>query len=323
MQLFRFFIAAVLSFGILIGLQKMAASPSVHGLNAWAPYVLAFGLFAIAIFYRKHLLRWLFPALAFLPLMTSCNFVPSDKIGVRAENFGKSPDDFHLVYGKFPADWSASSWNLEYPGQSFAIPVDGFNVYCKDGVSLWCDPSVLCELIRTDAACQKYAFKFSAYKEEAQFQAAIQQVGLKECLDAVRNTIAAAVSDSIIFNRGHFETLVQNQLSKAFSDKYGINLSQFSMVLAPPKALQDAINDRLLEQEQTKKTMASLQNAEAKLKLAQIDRRRFDIESQGLTPQQLQKMQMEYNFNAWVRLANSPNKAFISGNPTSFMVNGQ
>jgi hypothetical protein len=228
--------------------------------------------------------------------LPSCNYIPADKIGVRAENYGKSPEDFRIVYGKFPRDWSASSWNLEYPGQSFGVPIEGFNVFCKDGVSLWCDPSVLCELIRTDEACRKYAFKFFSYQSAEAFQKAIEQVVLKETLDAVRNVIGNAISDSIIFNRGTFEMQMQNQLSSVMVEKYGLNLSQFSVTLAPPEALQRAINDRLLALEETKKTMASLNNAEAKLRLAEIDQRRMRIESEGLTPPVLKKMEMEYSF---------------------------
>jgi len=303
-------------------LQKIASDPSLSGLYAWLPYI-GYALLISSIFWgRITMSKWIGTIPILLVFFSSCNYIASDKIGVRAENFGKSPSDFHLVYGKFPQDWSASSWNIEYPGQSFGIPVDGFNVYCKDGVSLWCDPSVLCELIRTDEACQKYAFKFSAYPSQEQFEKAIQQVILKECLDAVRNTINESISDSIIFNRAKYETLMQNQLSKVLLDKYGINLSQFSTILVPPQELQKAINDRLLAQEETKKTMASLENATARLKLAEIDQKRMQIESAGLTPSILRKMEMEYNYNGWVTLAQSQNKVFISGSPSHFMVNG-
>lgn len=320
MKLNRIFLLVILALALLFLFQRVATDRGVNGLYAYLPYSALFAVVVCAVLFRQKIANWIGLSCLALMGLSSCAYVPSDKIGVRVENFGKTPDDFKLVYGKFPQDWSASSWNIEYPGQSFGIPFDGFNVYCKDGVSLWCDPSILCELIRTDDACRKYAFKFAAYKDESSFQTAIHQVILKEGLDAIRDQIGASVSDSILFERGKYEVRIQDQLRKALDSKYGINLSQFSVVLAPPEALQKAINDRLLAQEETKKTMASLQNAEAKLKLAEIDQRRMRIESQGLTPEILEKMKIEYSYNAWYHLANSPNKVFVSGNPVNFMM---
>lgn len=322
MKFNRLILAIVASLGFLFAFQRLAADRNINGAAAYIPYLALVAVVILAILNWQKLGKWIgFSALA-LFLLPSCNYIPADKVGVRVENFGKSPEDFKIVYGKFPADWSASSWNLDYPGQSFGVPIEGFNVFCKDGVSLWCDPSILCELIRTDEACQKYAFKFFSYQSAEAFQKAIEQVVLKETLDAVRNVIGGAISDSIIFNRGAFELRMQTQLSKVMVEKYGLNLSQFSVILAPPEALQKAINDRLLAQEETKKTMASLDNAKAKLQLAEIDQRRMRIESEGLTPAILKKMELEYNHQAWLYLAGSNNKAFISGQPTHFMISG-
>lgn len=322
MKLNRIILLIVAVFGTLFIFQRFAADRNINGLAAYLPYLALAALLWVAIANIQKIGKWIGLSMLAFIVLPSCNYIPADKIGVRVENFGKSPNDFKIVYGKFPADFSASSWNLDYPGQSFGVPIEGFNVFCKDGVSLWCDPSVLVELIRTDDACQKYAFKFFSYQSAESFQKAIEQVLLKETLDAVRSVIGGSISDSIIFNRGAFETQIQNQLSKSMVDKYGLSLSQFSIILAPPEALQKAINDRLLAQEETKKTMASLNNATAKLQLAEIDQRRMRIESEGLTPSILRKMEMEYNFNAWYHLSQSPNKVFISGNPSNFMISG-
>ena len=300
-------------------LQKMAAMPEINGIFAFIPYLL-FILLAYGILVNwSKISKYLGFALVF-SVLASCQTVESDKIGVRVENFGKTPNDYSIVYGRFPSDWSQSSWNLKYPGQSIGVPIEGFNVYSKDGVTFWADPSVLVELIRTDEACQKYAFKFGAYKEPEQIQNAISQIVTKECLDAVRTAFNGSISDSIIFNRGKYETQIQNQLQAALTTKYGINLSQYSTVIAPPQQLQNAINDRLLAQEETKKTMASLENASAKIKLVEIDRKRMLLESEGLTPQFLKKLELEYNYNAYVLLAQNPAKVFITGTPTHFML---
>lgn len=322
MKLGRIILVIVSFLALLFAFQRDATDRSINGLSAYLPYLTLFAVIIVAVLNYKKIGKWMGLSFAALFLLSSCNYIPADKIGVRVENFGKAPSDFKIVYGKFPRDWSASSWNLDYPGQSFGVPINGFNVFCKDGVSLWCDPSILCELIRTDEACQKYAFKFFSYQSAESFQKAIEQVVLKETLDAVRNVIGEAISDSIIFNRGAFEARMQAQLSKVMVEKYGLSLSQFSVILAPPEALQKAINDRLLAQEETKKTMASLDNAKAKLQLAEIDQRRMNIESEGLTPEILKKLEMEYNYNGWVRLAQSQNKVFISGSPSRFMISG-
>ncbi len=320
MKLNRIVLAVIALLCILFAFQRFATDRNINGIAAYVPYLALFAIFIFVVLYGSKIGKWMGISAAVLFLLPSCNYIPADKVGVRVENFGKSPNDFKIVYGKFPADWSASSWNLDYPGQSFGVPIEGFNVFCKDGVSLWCDPSILCELIRTDEACQKYAFKFFSYQSAEAFQKAIEQVVLKETLDAVRNVIGGAISDSIIFNRGAFEFRMQTQLSKVMVDKYGLNLSQFSVILAPPEALQKAINDRLLAQEETKKTMASLDNAKAKLQLAEIDQRRMRIESEGLTPSILKKMELDYNLQGWLYLSQSNNKAFISGSPANFMI---
>lgn len=320
MKLNRIVFAVIALLCILFAFQRVATDRNINGIAAYIPYLALFVIFVFVVLYGSKIGKWMGISAAVLFLLPSCNYIPADKVGVRVENFGKSPNDFKIVYGKFPADWSASSWNLDYPGQSFGVPIEGFNVFCKDGVSLWCDPSILCELIRTDEACQKYAFKFFSYQSAEAFQKAIEQVVLKETLDAVRNVIGGAISDSIIFNRGAFEFRMQTQLSKVMVDKYGLNLSQFSVILAPPEALQKAINDRLLAQEETKKTMASLDNAKAKLQLAEIDQRRMRIESEGLTPSILKKMELDYNLQGWLYLSQSNNKSFISGSPANFMI---
>lgn len=322
MKLGRLFLALAIAALTLFLFQRFATDRHINGLAAYLPYIGIFLIGAVVIMSWQRISKWIGFSLVVVVLLPSCNYIAADKVGVRVENFGKSPEDFKIVYGKFPADLSASSWNLEYPGQSFGVPIEGFNVFCKDGVSLWCDPSVLCELERSDEACRKYAFKFFSYQSPDAFQKAIEQVVLKETLDAVRNVIGSAISDSIIFNRGAFEIRIQTQLAKVMSERYGTTLSQFSLILAPPESLQKAINDRLLAQEETKKTMASLDNAKAKLQLAEIDQRRMRIESEGLTPSILKKMELEYNYNAWYALSQSQNKVFISGSPTNFMLSG-
>jgi len=301
---------------VLFGLQKWATYST--GIETYIPYLVGFVILALIVFNFEKLYKFLkLPTLLILAsFVTSCNFIASDKIGVRAENFGHSPEDYVLVYGKFPMDWSASSWNLEYPGQSFGVSVNPFQVSTKDGVTFTCDPSVLVELERTDAACRKYAFKFKAYTDESAFKAAIEQVILKECLDAVRFTIGSYVSDTILFNRTGFETMIQAKLAKVLIETYGVNLSQFSLTLDPPANLQQAINDRLLEQEKTKKTVASLENAKAQVELAKVEKEKMLVQTAGYTEAFLRNKALD----VYWALSQSNNKVFIVGDSKSLLI---
>jgi hypothetical protein len=296
---------------IVFGLQKLATY--AKGPVVFLPYVLFFIVVAvIAVNWRK-----LANFFIFIPLLfTACNFIASDKIGVRVENFGHEPADYALVYGKFPSDWSASSWNLEFPGQSFGVPVDPFQVSTKDGVSFTCDPSVLVALIRTNEACQKFAFKFSAYKSEEDFQKAIAQIILKESVDAIRYTVGSFSSDTILFNRTGFETMIQTKLATRLDKEYGISLSQFSLTLDPPASLQQAINDRLLAQEQTKKTLAAVENAKAEVILAQIQKKKMLVQTAGYTEAYLRNKALDVYWS----LSASPNKVFVLGDPKSLII---
>lgn len=315
----RVFVAILSLLVVWFCIQKVATYGS--GIFAFTPILFIITVIGAVVFFHKAIFKWFgFSMLIFCSFFTSCNFVPSDKIGVRVESYGKTPEDYNIVYGKFPADYSGSSWNLEFSGKSFGIPIDGFTVYSKDGVGLWADPSVLIELIRSNEACRKYAFKLSAYKNDDKgFEQAVSQIVLKETLDAVRENIGGVISDSIIFNRSKYETKIQKQLTEALNEKYGVNLSQFSVVIAPPQNLQDAINNRLTAQEQTKTTLASLENEKAKLQIASIVKERQLLESVGLTPSILEKMRIEYSYNAWITLAQSQNKVFVSGTPLNFL----
>jgi hypothetical protein len=300
----------------LFGLQKWATYSK--GTEVFLPYLVGIFILIVLVANFNKLKSWLkiSSILILGSIGTSCNFIASDKIGVRVENYGHQPEDYNLVYGKFPMDWSASSWNLEYPGQSFGVSINPFTVSTKDGVTFTCDPSVLVELIRQDDACRKYAFKFKAYKGEGEFKAAIEQVILKECLDAVRFTIGSYVSDTILFNRTGFEIMIQTKLAKVLNETYGVNLSQFSLTLDPPQNLQQAINDRLLEQEKTKKTLASLENAKAEVELAKVQREKMLVQTAGYTDAFLRNKALD----VYWALSQSNNKVFVIGDSKTLLI---
>ena len=69
------------------------------------------------------------------------------------------------------------------------------------------------------------------------------------------------------------------------------------MSIEPPRNLQEAINDRLLAEQETKKTLASVANEEALVKLQSVKAERAKIEQAQLTPAMLRKMELE-----WIRV---------------------
>lgn len=285
------------------------------GLLVHLFWVLPLLLVAVAIRYRKPILKWIFPIVLLSMSSCNCHYVASDKIGVWVENYGKDPSDYSMVYGKFPTDAIASTWAIEYPGTAFGIPVDPLKITSIDQVSFTIDPSVLISLIRTDEACRKYAFKFKANGEGEQFVQSIQQIIIKETVDACRYIIQSNKSDTLIAKRSFFESNIQNLLAKKLEDIYGMSLDQFSCSIEPPSEVQQALNNRMLAEQQVKQTLASMENARALVELAKLERERAIIESQGLTPQVLEKMRIQYAYSAWQALAASQNKAFVPANP--------
>jgi hypothetical protein len=86
---------------IVFGLQKFATY--AKGPLVFLPYVLFFILLAAIVVNWRKLANFFIV----LPLFfVACNTIDSDKIGVRAENYGHEPKDYSLVYGKFPAGYT-------------------------------------------------------------------------------------------------------------------------------------------------------------------------------------------------------------------------
>lgn len=302
---------------MLFGLQKWATY-SEGGKESMMPYGVAIIFFILLATFARKIRKWILMSISAILLLASCNYVPSDQIGIRVENFGKDSSDYSLVYGKFPADWSRSSWNLLYPGQSMPIHIEATPIPSKDGVTFSCDPSILVSLIRNNESCRKYAFKFKAYQEALAFTGAIEQVILKECLEAMRGEIGEAASDSILFNRSAFETKIQDALKLKLSHAYGINLDQFSLIINPPAELEKAMNARLLAEQKTKTTLSSLANAEAEVKLAEVERRKMLTQTEGYTASYLKNKALD----VYLKLAQSQNKVFILGDPEKLILQG-
>lgn len=299
---------------------KAAASPAFSGILAFIPSLIAFAVLAMAFVYRKRLGKFIGLSALSLLLMTSCDTVPASKIGVYVQNYGKDISDYSLVMGKVPFDWfSKSSWTLQFDARNTEVHVDPTKMSCRDGIEMIVDPSVLVALIRSDAACKKYAQQFSAYGDNQPFQDAITGTVLKETLNACRSVVQTTASDTFIFNRSKYYELMESLLASTLENKYGIKLVQFSVESQVNGELQKAIENRLLEQEKTKTTLASLENERALIEKARIQRERILIENSTYTPSYLEKLRLDYSYNAWVELARSPNKAFVSGTPMSFL----
>jgi len=145
MNLFKAFLLLLAGFFTVVTFQRCATDPQLSGPAAYLPYLGLLAILGVVVYFRKRLARWLKATPILLVLFTtSCDFVASDKIGVWVKNYGKTVDDYQLILGKFPVDWSYSTWTLEYPGTNFPVQIDPIQMYCKDGVGVFVDPSVLC-----------------------------------------------------------------------------------------------------------------------------------------------------------------------------------
>jgi regulator of protease activity HflC (stomatin/prohibitin superfamily) len=312
-RFFALFTGLILSYLIF---QRLATSNSGIGLYIIYGWFLSV-ITVLALNYRS-LLKWI-GVLSMMLMFTGCNTIPSDQIGVFVKNFGKTPQDYSIVMGTFPIDLTRSTWSITFPGKPLPVNVDPLKVNSKDGVQFTVDPSTLVQLMRTNEACRKYAFKMSTYRENV--DEGLQEMLLKEVLDVTRSTINSANGDSVMFNQTKFVELAQSQLSTVLAQKYGIEVLQFSMSIDPPANLQRAINDRLLAEQETKKTMASLANEEAKVKLELIKAERAKIEQVALTPAMLRKMELEAAIKIYSQLSKSSNRVIVVGDPTKVVVN--
>lgn len=299
-------------------IMSYVATYYLTGLWQWIPILWFVGLIILGAIYWKPLAKWV-GILSVLFLVSSCNYIPSDQIGVWVKDFGRTPENYSIVMGKFPKDFTRSTWAITFSGKPFPVSVDPIKVNSKDGIQFTVDPSVLCQLTRSNEACRKYAFKLSSYKSDV--ETGLQEMLLKEVLDVARSTVNSANGDSVMFNQTKFSELAQDALFEVLKDKYGIELMQFSMSIEPPRNLQEAINDRLLAEQETKKTLASVANEEALVKLQTVKAERAKIEQAQLTPAMLRKMELETMTQIYEKLSKSPNKVIIVGNPEKIILN--
>lgn len=317
MKIDRIVVAAIIVIVVMF-LTTYISTAYLTGTWVYLPIIWIAGLVVLVISKWKSIMKWL-GILSVLFMFTSCNYIPSDQIGVWVKNFGRTPNDYSIVMGKFPKDFTRSTWAITFSGKPFPVSVDPIKVNSKDGIQFTVDPSVLCQLTRSNEACRKYAFKLSSYKSDV--ETGLQEMLLKEALDVVRSTINSANGDSVMFNQTKFSDIAQEELFKVMNMKYGIELLQFSMAIEPPRNLQEAINDRLLAEQETKKTLASVANEEALVKLQSVKAERARIEQAQLTPAMLRKMELETMERIYDQLSKSPNTKIIVGNPDKIILN--
>lgn len=299
-------------------IMSYVATNYLTGILQWIPILWFIGLIILAATYWKQLAKWV-GILSVLFMFTSCNYIPSDQIGVWVKNFGRTKEDYSIVMGKFPKDWTRSTWAITFSGKPFAVGVDPIKVNSKDGIQFTIDPSVLCQLTRSNEAARKYAFKLSSYKTDVEL--GLQEMLLKEVLDVARSTVNSASGDSVMFNQTRFSDIAQESLFKVLETKYGIELLQFSMSIEPPRNLQEAINDRLLAEQETKKTLASVENERAKVELEEVKAQRAKIEQASLTPAMLRKIELDVMRDIYKDLSKSPNKVIVVGSPDKIILN--
>lgn len=288
--------------------------------GAWQylPLLWITGLAVFAISKWRSIGKWIGIMSLFL-LTTSCNYIPSDQIGVWVKNFGRTPNDYSIVMGKFPKDFTRSTWAITFSGKPFPVNVNSFEVASKDGVTFQVDPSVLCVLTRSNEAARKYAFKLNAYKNDT--ENGLQEILLKEVLDVVRATLGIATGDTIAINQVRYSNVAQDKLKKVLSEVYGIEVMQFSMSISPPPALKESINSSLIAVQNAKTEIAKNEIERALVDRERIKAERAKIEQAALTPAMLRKMELEAMKEIYDKLSKSNNKIIIVGDPSKVILN--
>lgn len=288
------------------------------GVWVYLPIIWIAGLVVLAVSKWKSIMKWI-GMLSVLFAFTSCNYVAPEEVGVWVKNYGRTENDYKIVSGSYPYDFTRSTWILTFAGKPFPVEVNSFEVASKNGVTFQVDPSVLCVLTRTNEAARKYAFKLSAYKGD--IESGLQTILLKEVLDVVRTTLGNAQGDTIAVNQIRYSNIAQDKLKKVLNDVYGIELMQFSMSIVPPQELKNSINASLIATQTAKTEIAKNEIEKALVEREKIMAEKSKIQQVALTPAMLRKMELETMERIYDKLSKSPNKVIVVGNPEKIILN--
>lgn len=308
---------------LALAVQWAMCSPVFSGVAAYVPVVCIALVLGLVWTFRKSIIKLLMPALLVVLCATSlqscfsgCSTIEPDKIGVWVQNWGKSPEDYSIVMGKAPYDNAYSTWLREFPAREISLDIPEKEIPTKNGVVFVVDPAVSFALERSDESCRKYAFKFAAYKNDEEFKQALSERVSKAARDAIINVLGNITGDSLLFNRAKAEKKIEDDLRAYLHEEFGINLTQYSVVIKPTPQLQQAIDQRLVAEQ-------AYNTAKAKLASSEIEAQVRNNESKGLTPQILEKMRIDaqivgFQHDYWAKqaLANSQNAKIIIATST-------
>lgn len=282
------------------------------GLMAYAPFILL-PLAGLAFYKVAKKFNIFGVALIALITLQSCTTVSGDKIGVYVENWGKSPEDYSVKMGTI-WEFAKDTWVYEFPNQDFNIDFNPATYVSVDQVPFTVDPQVSWQLIATDEACRKWAFRFKyCNDDDTKFEEAVNNRIRAIVRDLVNEALYTNKADTILKAQFAIISVIETKLKKILYEELGIELTQFSMKIDPPTNLLQATQDRIQAEQ-------ALATNRAKLAAAEIEVKVKNMENQILTPQALARMRIEAWERAMYRFAESSNTKIVVPNDQSFLL---
>lgn len=198
--------------------------------------------------------------LSILITFQACKRIDQGHVGLKIDLAGSN---------KAQGVTEVSGWVTYMPGMSVVeeFPIftqtadyDDFVVTTKDAAPFHVDPTLNYSVVREQVA--------HVYQQYRKPLPELERTIIRNIVfDAYRITANNYTSDSIMANRGKFETNVENLLRTTLQED-GFKFERITSNLAPPKSLQEVINAKNTAVQTALKAENEVKTAEAQAKIA-------------------------------------------------------
>lgn len=258
----------------------------------------------------KHLANYCLIAIIItLSSCAGCNRVAPNYEGVLMENCGRNgKEDFKKVTG--------SQGMLGPCSELFQVPMfeqsadpNATIVTSKDGGAFTVDPSYTYQALRGAGIDIVFNYKHVLNDSAGNLMDNIENSILNRIvMDSYREEARNYSTDSLMTNMNVFEHAVEKVLLDKFKTKY-FSLLSLTSGLKPPQVMIDAVNQRNVAKETSKKVENELQTARMNLEKAKIDAEANRVRAAGLDSKVLQEQWIE-------AIRNTNNKVIITDGRT-------
>lgn len=195
--------------------------------------------------------------------LSSCTVVDSGEIGIKFHKWALSEKDYGGVEGTckgwvFYNPWSESV--STYPIYILRKTYEPFNVNAKDASTFTMDPTIAYR-IDPEKACAIFV-KYRKPIED------LENGYIRTCIyEAYRTCANKYTSDSLMSNRGQFESDVRKRLESSLMNE-GFIVEEFTSQITPPQSLAEMIDAKNKAVQASLKAENLVKEAEANAKIA-------------------------------------------------------